>query len=130
MIIGKHREAGCCFPYASQFPSWGYPMKLTNSTLRTLALPPGKGDHIVFDELLPCFGIRLRAGGSKTWFVQYRVGKQQRRLKLGTLDKLDPEEARKRARKALGQVEDGKDPQTEKQATRDKASETFDAVGK
>jgi integrase len=105
-------------------------MKLTNATVHKLALPAGKSDHIVFDEQLPGFGIRLRAGGSKTWFVQYRINGGQARLKIGTRDKVDADEARKRARKALGQVQDGIDPRIDRQESRDKAAETFESVGK
>jgi len=105
-------------------------MKLTNAVALKLALPPGKSDHIVFDEQLPGFGIRVRGGGTKTWFVQYRIGKRQHRLKLGTLERLDADEARKRARKALGQVEDGRNPQVERQEQRDRAAETFETVSR
>ena len=36
-------------------------MKLTKVTAGCLALPRGKVDHIVFDEQLKGFGVRLRA---------------------------------------------------------------------
>jgi hypothetical protein len=40
-------------------------MKLTEKTIRGLALPDGKSDHLFWDEAIPGFGLRLRAGGSK-----------------------------------------------------------------
>ena len=58
-------------------------MKLTNRLpLAGLALPPGKGDHIEWDDTLPGFGVRLR-GRNKGWVVQYRFGRQQRQRKPG-----------------------------------------------
>ena len=39
-------------------------MKLTAATVRSIALPPGVTDKIFFDEDLPRFGVRVRAGGS------------------------------------------------------------------
>jgi len=46
--------------------------------------------------------------------VQYRAGSgrqaQQRRLTLGPVGKLTPEEARSLARRAIGAVANGKDP--------------------
>ena len=49
-------------------------MRFTSPSVAKLALPPGKSDHIVFDDGLPGFGVRLRAGGKKVWIAQYRVG--------------------------------------------------------
>ena len=72
-------------------------MKLTKATVDKLALPAGKSEMIVFDEDLPGFGLRLRAGGSAVWVAQYRVGAKQRRVTLGKLATLDPEVARKAA---------------------------------
>ncbi len=48
-------------------------MKFTKEALAALTLPPGKADHIEWDEALPGFGVRLR-GRTKHWVVQYRVG--------------------------------------------------------
>ena len=59
-------------------------MKLTQATVARLKLPAGKGEAIHFDDDVPCLGLRLREGGSRTWIVQYRVGKKQRRLTLGS----------------------------------------------
>ena len=64
-------------------------MKLDRKTVARLALPAGKSDVIVFDELLPGFGLRLRrAGGQvrKSWIVQYRRAGRSRRLLLGSAE--------------------------------------------
>ena len=92
-----HETARACFPYASQESTWEMGSNQTgsrgneidNRCRGRLALPPGKGDHIEWDETLPGFGVRLR-GRSKGWVVQYRVGRQQRRESLGDVRKVKP----------------------------------------
>ena len=37
----------------------------------------------MFDEVVPGLGLRLRAGGSRTWIYQFSVGTKQRRMTLG-----------------------------------------------
>jgi integrase len=89
-------------------------MKFTATIISKLKLPAGKSDHIEFDDDLPGFGLRLRAGGSRTWIAQYRLGKKQRRLPLGTVQKTDLAEARQKARVALAKVALGIDPAMER----------------
>jgi integrase len=93
-------------------------IKLTNASVAGLKLPEGKSELLVFDDTLPGFGIRLRAGGKRSWIVQYRIGPQQRRLSLGTIEAVDSAEARKRAKDAVARVQLGQDPQAEKTAAR------------
>lgn len=60
-------------------------MKFTRAaTVATLSLPPGKHEAIFFDDEVPGFGVRLRAAGSRTWIVQYRIGSKNRRITLGS----------------------------------------------
>jgi hypothetical protein len=57
-------------------------MKLTQRTIDSLVLPVGKTDAIYFDDSLPGFGIRLRVGGSRMYYViQYEIGGKQRRIR-------------------------------------------------
>ncbi|MGL4438275.1 MAG: tyrosine-type recombinase/integrase [Bosea sp. (in: a-proteobacteria)] len=102
-------------------------MKFTKASVAGLVLPAGKSEAIVFDDDLPGFGLRIRAGGKRSWIVQYRVGTKQRRVSLGSVGALGAEEARKEARNALAKVQLGADPQTEKRQARAKASATFGA---
>lgn len=103
-------------------------MKFTKATVERLELPADKKDRVFFDDALPGFGLRLREGGSKRWIIQYRVGTQQRRMVLGTIQTLDVEEARKRAREALSKVHLGSDPQLAKVEARAEASVTLAPV--
>ena len=83
---------------------------------------------IAFDEDLPGFGLRLRAGGSAVWVAQYRVGPKQRRVTLGRLATLDPDQARRAARAVLAKAGLGQDAQAERREQQAKAAVTFGAV--
>src|SRR3954454_16384826 len=100
-------------------------MKLPNGALGHVARPEGKGDHVVWDDELPGFGLRLRAGGSRTWIVRYRVGARQRVVKLGRLEVLAPDKARKLARETLARRELGSDPQAERRLEQARAAVTL-----
>ena len=103
-------------------------MRLTKANVARYALPEGKVEALIFDADLPGFGLRVRAGGKRTWIAQYRLGTKQRRVTLGTTETVDPDEARKRAREALAKVSLGADPQTEKRAAREQAAVTLGAI--
>ena len=62
-------------------------MKLTKGEVDKLTLPRGKSDHFVWDDAMPGFGIRLR-GQNKTYVIQYRAGRQQRRESLGDVRRI------------------------------------------
>ena len=93
-------------------------MKFTDRNVADLELLAGKTELLIFDELLPGFGVRLRAGGKRSWIAQYRIGRQQRRLTLGSVGTVDAVEARKRAKATLARAQLGQDPQGEKTAAR------------
>jgi hypothetical protein len=103
-------------------------MRLTRPNVSRLVLPTDKSEQIVFDEALPGFGIRIRAGGKRTWIAQYRLGKQQRRLTIGSADAMDPDEARRRAREILARAQLGGDPQFEKVVSRVRAAQTLGVI--
>jgi len=102
-------------------------MKLTASAVRSLTLPTGVTDKIFFDDELPRFGVRMRAGGSRTWIVQYGIGGKERKLPLGPVSALDPSKARALAKDVLARVRLGEDPLALKHAAAARASETFGA---
>ncbi len=105
-------------------------MELTKENVGQLRLPAGKTDHIEFDDKVPGFGVRIRAGGKRTWIFQYRVGTKQRRLKLGVVGALDADKARALAKKKHAEVELGGDPQADKVKARADAHVTLLAVAK
>ena len=88
-------------------------IKLTNDTVRTL--PTGaSGDAIYPDNDLrngvPGLCLRVRAGGSRTFIIQWRQGQFQRRHTIGKVGVFSLDEARKAARKALVGIDEGNDP--------------------
>jgi integrase len=103
-------------------------MKLNEQTVHSLTIPEGKSELIVFDEDLPSFGLRVRAGGKRTWICQYRIGKKQRRVTIGSLAAKNATKARIEAKTILAKVQLGQDPQTEKFTSREKASTTLSVV--
>ena len=105
-------------------------MKLDAKAAR-LSLPDGKNDVIHFDDDLAGFGLRLRRSGDdirRSWIVQYRKGRSTRRVLVGPADTVTADAARKVARKLLGAVWTGHDPQAEKQAKRDREQRTLRKV--
>jgi integrase len=103
-------------------------MKLTVGRVSGLRLPPGKKDHIAFDDDVPGFGIRLREGGSRSFVFQYKVGDRQRRMNLGALSAVDFEKARKTARNLYHRVKLGEDPASDKAEAKVKLAETLGAT--
>src|SRR5262245_19125608 len=102
-------------------------MKLTQATIARLVLPAGKSEAIFFDEDLSGFGVRLRAGGSRKFIVQYTLGARQRRMTIGTAEgvtKASVAAAKKHADELLARVRIfGHDPAAERTSNRLRASE-------
>lgn len=103
-------------------------MNLTDRIARTEVLPAGKTDHIIFDAKLKGFGLRIRAGGKRSWVAQYRFGRLQRRFNLGPIEVLPAAKARSKAADIFAKVRLGVDPQADRLSAHDKANETFDAL--
>ncbi|MGB7404740.1 MAG: integrase arm-type DNA-binding domain-containing protein [Pacificimonas sp.] len=59
---------------------------------------------ILWDDLLPGFGLRFLPSGTKSWIVQYEERGIQRYRTLGRVADLDAGSARKRARAILAKV--------------------------
>jgi integrase len=74
-------------------------MKLTDAAVARLR-PPASGRYEVWDVLLPAFGVRISATGSKTWVAAVRrPGKRHPvRLKLGRFPTMNTATARAAAR--------------------------------
>jgi integrase len=103
-------------------------MKLDDKTAKALRLPEGRSELIVFDNKLTGFGVRLRAGGARSWIVQYRLGRQQRRKTIGSVETLSAGVAREAAKRDLAAVELGDDPQADVAAERRLAVQTLEGV--
>ena len=78
-------------------------MKLTPSTIKSLALPVGKSDHTYFDDEIGGFGLRIRASGNRSWIFQYDFAGKTKRMTLGATSAVDARAARE-AQEDAGQV--------------------------
>jgi integrase len=117
-------------------------MKLTVGNTPALELPPGKADHVVWDDDIPGFGVRLRAGGSRVWVFQFTIGEKQRRMTLGAVTPesfrtiKDPDGTvvklgiRDQVSQLHARVRLGQDPAADKAEGRRRATETFEAVAR
>jgi integrase len=103
-------------------------MRLTDKTIAGLALPAGKDENIFYDDDLPGFGFRLRAGGSARWVYTYKIGSRHRRITLGTPAVLSAARARATAAELHAKVRLGTDPAGEKIEGRARAAETMEAA--
>src|SRR5215510_12817474 len=107
-----------------RFPEKDRTVKLDAKTIAALNLGD-KTDAVFFDDTLPRFGFRLRRGHDgkrllRSWLVQYRRGGASRRIKLGSAEVLSAEQARRKAREVLAQVDLGGNPAADKQDRGDK----------
>jgi integrase len=105
-------------------------MKFTVKSTLALQLPPGASDHIAWDDATPGLGLRLREGGSRNWVFQYALGDKQRRMTLGSATAVSVVKAREIASELHAKVRLGQDPAGQKAEGRQRASETFEAIGR
>lgn len=103
-------------------------VKLTKVSVAKLTLLGGLAEAVFNDHQVPGFGLRVRAGGSRTWQFRYKIGDKQRRISIGRYPALSVEKARVIAANHHAAVRLGRDPAGEKEEGRATASETFDAA--
>ena len=82
-------------------------MKLTSNRIRTLACPAGKRDILVFDDEQRGLGVRVTAGGGKTYLAQYSFEGRKHRVPIGSCGAIPLAEARVAARAIMGDVARG-----------------------
>ena len=66
--------------------------KLTKRSIE--ALTPREIDYIAWDNDVPGFGVRVMPSGRKSFVLQYRAGRRSRRMVLGYVNVVTPEQAR------------------------------------
>ena len=106
-------------------------MKFTEASVLRFKMPPGKAEHIEFDDNMPGFGLRIRAGSSnehRTFIAQYKIGAKHRRMTLGNVAKVGLDTARRQAKQIFGKVADGKDPANDKATARSEAGQTLGII--
>jgi integrase len=98
-------------------------MKLTQKVVDSLILPPGKLEHVVWDEDVPGFAVRVRAAGA-VFFFRYRFGARQPRVTIGAVSAITATDARKIATKLYARMKLGEDPAGDRADARARADET------
>lgn len=83
--------------------------RLTDRTVRELA-SPASGNRVIYDPEMPGFGIRLTAGGARSFILNYRTAGRERRLTIGSVPAWNVAAARKRAAALRQQIDRGEDP--------------------
>ena len=108
-----------CFPGASP-ESKVADKRLTKKTID--GITPNGTEFTIWDNDLTGFGVRVRPNGAMSYVVVYRVGHGRKapvkKLTIGAVGKLAPDEARGLAKKAIGSVAHGRDPAAEKTEAR------------
>jgi integrase len=92
-------------------------MRLAKRTVDALA--PRERQYVEYDADLAGFGVAVYPSGVKSWIVEYRPhgggrGVAKKRVTLGKIGQLTPDQARKAAADLLAAVRLGADPATEK----------------
>ena len=106
-------------------------------TEKAVSAARAKNDEaFLWDGQLPGFGVRIKPpssknpDGVKTFFVQYRVGPQTRRIKIGRHPTVKVENARKMAIELLGEIGGGGDPSERRRRERASQGDTVEAIAK
>ncbi len=87
-------------------------MPLTKRALD--AAKPRESEFFLWCDSLPGFGARIYPSGRKTFLAQVRVGRFQRRVKIGAYGPYTVEKARERGEAIIRAAAEGRDPQREK----------------
>ena len=82
------------------------------------AVEPQSKGHVIWDDELPCFGLRVYPSGKRSYLVQYRAKGRSRRYTIGLHGVWTPETARREAKALLGQIAQGEDPAAEREEER------------
>jgi integrase len=97
-------------------------MKLTQRRIDDLECPAGKKDALVFDGEQRGLGVRVTAGGGKSYVAQYTFAGSKRRVPLGSCSAISLAAAREAVRAILGDAARGVDTAAERKEARLKAA--------
>lgn len=85
------------------------PAHLVDKLVRSLP-SPARGNTITYDDEIQGFGIRITAGGARSFILNYRVAGRERRLTIGGFPAWSTAAARDEARELRRRVDRGEDP--------------------
>jgi integrase len=93
--------------------------ELSARLVAAFELPAGKSDETIWDTRLSGFTLRVRRRNgkvSKTWVARRKRHGKQIKIRVGNVDEMNIEMARKAARKILAEIDLGHDPAAERRA--------------
>lgn len=82
------------------------------------AVEPQSKGHVVWDDELPGFDLRVYPSGKRSYLIQHRAKGRSRRYTIGIHGVWTPETARREAKALLGQIARGEDPAAEREEER------------
>ncbi len=88
--------------------------KFTKANINSLALPTERKQEYHYDTDCKGLGICVGAGGTKTYFIEKKVGKKTIRKKIGFHGPWVPETVRKHAGDKIRDLDQGIDPRDQK----------------
>jgi len=99
------------------------PVKVALTKTRIEALPaPAKGRAYVYDTKAPGLCVSVTRAGSKTFYLYRWLNGRPQRIRIGACADLTVEQARREARKLVGEMANGVNPQDAKRAARGEAT--------
>jgi integrase len=102
-------------------------VKLTPSFVAKPTLPESPKDRTIhWDGTMPGFGLMVTANGHASFVCQYRTGRRSHRMSLKP--GLTLQDARREAKKLLGDVARGGDPLVERQKAARAGDDTFQSI--
>ena len=99
-------------------------INLTARLITSLKTPKKRTEY--FDKDVPGLCLRITDKGHRSWGLYFRLNGRQQRLSLGNLAALSLKDARKKARNALHDISEGKNPVSTK--VEERQAETFKAL--
>jgi hypothetical protein len=57
--------------------------RFTTTSIGRIICPAGRAAALHWDVSLPGFGVVARPNGRRSWIVQYRIGRQSKRVTVG-----------------------------------------------
>lgn len=99
--------------------------KLDDKAVRDLPLPEA-GNRITYDSEVKGFGVRVTKAGAKAFILNYRQGRVERRITIGSFPDWTVKAARDHAKGLKRQIDTGADPMVDRHA--DRAAPTIDKL--
>jgi integrase len=96
------------------------PHRFDNDFVRSVEVPEtGAVTYWDSDPRVIGFGVRIYAGGSKSFFLNYRIDGRERRYTIGAFPRWSVSAARERAKELRTQIDQGHDPAGQKRERRE-----------